>query len=71
MFNQQRFIIEWGTLEILTMKWEKKVVLDPSEAKNISIMICHDVACEKQGNIRPYFCMGRHKNIDSLFMSNK
>jgi len=39
-------------------------VLDPSEAKNNFIMIFDDVACEKQDNIRSYFCMGRHKNID-------
>jgi len=35
-------------------------VLDPSEAKTNSIMIFDDVACEKQDNIRSYFCMGRH-----------
>jgi len=43
-------------------------VLDPSEAKNNSIMIFDDVGCEKQDNIRPYFCMGRHKNIDSFYL---
>jgi len=32
-------------------------VLDPSEANNISIMIFHDAACEKQDNIRSYFFM--------------
>jgi len=25
-------------------------------------------ACEKQNNIRSYFCMGRHKNIDSFHL---
>jgi len=44
--------------------------LDPSEAKNNYIMIFDDVPCEKQDNIRSYFCMGRHKYIDSLFMSS-
>jgi len=43
-------------------------VLDPSEAKNNSIMIFDDVACEKQDNIRSYFFMGRHKNIDSFYL---
>jgi len=43
-------------------------VLDPSEAKYNSIMIFDDVACEKQDNIRSYFCMGRHQNIDSFYL---
>jgi len=42
-------------------------VLDPSEAKNNSIMIFDDVSCEKQDNIRSYFCMGRQK-ISTLFI---
>jgi len=33
-------------------------VLDPSEAKNTSIMTFDDVAYEKQDKIRSYFCMG-------------
>jgi len=41
-------------------------VLDYSEAKNNSIMILDDVACEKQDNVRSYFCMGRHKNIINI-----
>jgi len=43
-------------------------VLDPSKAKNISLVIFNDVACEKQDNIRSYFCMGRYKNIDSFYL---
>jgi len=43
-------------------------VLDPSEAQNNSIMIFDDVACEKRDNIRSYFCMGRHKNVDSFYL---
>jgi len=31
-------------------------------------MIFGDVAYEKQNNIRSYFCMGRHKNIDSFYL---
>jgi len=45
----------------------KEGVLDPSEAKNNSIMIFDDVAYEKQDN-RSYFSMGRHKNIDSFYL---
>jgi len=36
-------------------------VLPPAKAKENSIMIFDDVACEKQNNIRSYFCMGRQK----------
>lgn len=43
-------------------------VLQPEEAKKNSIMIFDDVACDKQNNIRSYFCMGRHKNIDSFYL---
>jgi len=39
-----------------------------NEAKNNSIIIFDDVACEKQDNIRSYFCMGRHKNIISFYL---
>jgi len=42
-------------------------VIDLSEAKNNSIMIFDDVACEKQDNTRSYICIGRHKNIDPFF----
>jgi len=31
-------------------------------------MIFDNVACEKQDNIRSYFCMGRHKNIGSFYL---
>lgn len=47
---------------------ENTSVIPPDEAKNNSIMIFDDVACEKQNNIRAYFCMGRHKNVDSFYL---
>lgn len=43
-------------------------VIAPEKIKNNSIMIFDDVACEKQNNIRDYFCMGRHKNVDSFYL---
>lgn len=33
-----------------------------------SIMIFDDVACEKQNNIRAFFCMGRHKDVDCFYL---
>lgn len=47
---------------------ENTKVLPPKEAKNNSIMIFDDIACEKHDNIRSYFTMGRHNNIDSFYI---
>lgn len=44
-------------------------VPQPHEIKKNSIMIFDDVICEKQDNIRSYFCMGRHNSIDSFYLS--
>lgn len=44
-------------------------VLDPSLALPNSIMIFDDVASEKQGPIRSYFCFGRHRAVDSFYLS--
>lgn len=43
-------------------------VVAPSDAKKNSIMIFDDVACSKQDNIRSYFSMGRHNNVDSFYL---
>lgn len=43
-------------------------VLHPSEIIPNSIMIFDDVACEKQQNIKNYFSMGRHNNIDTFYI---
>lgn len=48
---------------------ENDKVLNPLEAKDNSIIIFDDVACEKQDNIRSYFAMGRHKNIDCFYLN--
>ncbi|CAB0039842.1 unnamed protein product [Trichogramma brassicae] len=47
---------------------EHEAVLSPDEALPNSLMIFDDVACEKQDNVRAYFCMGRHKNVDSFYL---
>lgn len=33
-----------------------------------SLMIFDDVACEKQDNVRSFFCMGRHKKVDCFYL---
>lgn len=43
-------------------------VISIEQAKSNSIVIFDDVACDKQDNIRNYFCMGRHSQIDSFYL---
>lgn len=44
-------------------------VIAPETASNNSAIIFDDVTCENQVNIRNYFCMGRHKQIDCFYLS--
>jgi len=48
---------------------DNETVIPPEEAAPNSIFIFDDVACESQQHIRSYFCMGRHKNIDSFYLN--
>lgn len=43
-------------------------VIPVNDAKVNSLFIFDDVACEKQNNIRAYFCMGRHMCVDSFYL---
>lgn len=43
-------------------------VIPPEDSKPNSVFIFDDVACGKQDNIRSYFCMGRHNNVDSFYL---
>lgn len=43
-------------------------VINPSQAKPNSLMIFDDIACEKHDEIRSYFAMGRHRNIDVFYL---
>lgn len=47
---------------------EHEQVSTPSDARPNSIFIFDDVACEKQDNIRAFFSMGRHENIDCFYL---
>lgn len=47
---------------------EHEEVILPSEARQNSIIVFDDVACEKQDNIRAFFCMGRHGHVDSFYL---
>lgn len=44
-------------------------VISPTEALTNSVFIFDDVACENQSNILNYFSMGRHRLIDSFYLS--
>lgn len=45
-------------------------VLEPKDAKPNSIIIFDDVICEKnQEIIRKYFSLGRHKSVDSFYLT--
>ncbi len=43
-------------------------VLHPKDAKKNSVFIFDDISCEKHDNIRNYFCMGRHNQIDTFYL---
>lgn len=43
-------------------------VISPAVAKPHSIMIFDDIAFKKHDNLRNFFTMGRHNNIDTFFL---
>ena len=45
---------------------DREQVISPENALPNSIMIFDDIACEKQDSLKAFFCMGRHKNVDSF-----
>lgn len=53
----------------LFMFQDERDVIPPEKAFEKSIFIFDDVTCENQTNIRNYFSMGRHKNIDCFYLS--
>lgn len=47
---------------------EHELVVSPKEAKANSIFIFDDISCEKQDNIKAFYCMGRHKDVDCFYL---
>lgn len=43
-------------------------ILEPNQALEFSVFIFDDVAMENQNKIRQYFSMGRHHNLDILYL---
>lgn len=48
---------------------DNEEVVAPQNAREHSIFIFDDIAIEPQSNVRAYYCMGRHKNIDSFYLT--
>lgn len=44
-------------------------VIPSEKAKNNSIMIFDDIACEKQNSVRQYFTFTQHRNVDSFYLA--
>ena len=47
---------------------EHDTVVDPEQDLPNSIIVFDDIACEKQDNVRAFFCMGRHKQVDCFYL---
>ena len=47
---------------------EHDLVVSPENALPNSIMIFDDIACEKQDNVKAFYCMGRHRNVDCFYL---
>ena len=47
---------------------DNEEVIAPSESLPNSIMVFDDIACEKQNNVKEYFCKGRHNNVDCFYL---
>lgn len=48
---------------------EGKDIIPPQKARVNSVILFDDIICEPQSVIRDYFCFGRHRNIDCLYLS--
>lgn len=43
-------------------------IMQPNQAKPYSVFIFDDIACENHDTVRNYFAMGRHYNIDTIYI---
>lgn len=43
-------------------------IMQPNKAKPYSIFIFDDISCENHDTVRSYFAMGRHNNIDCIYI---
>lgn len=43
-------------------------IMEPNEVKPYSVFVFDDIACENHDKVKSYFTMGRHNNIDSIYI---
>jgi len=61
-------LMSTSVINLHTYKDSRFVPL-PQEVKPHSVFIFDDVSCDNQDRIRSYFCLGRHYDIDSFYLS--
>lgn len=47
---------------------DREEVISPENARPNSLFIFDDVAIESQDNVRAFFCMGRHHDVDCFYL---
>lgn len=58
-----------NTNEILYFKFNfNDEIIEPHNAKPYSVFLFDDVSTENQNMVKKYFTMGRHNNIDSIYI---
>lgn len=48
---------------------ENSEVVSPEDVKKNSIIIFDDFVCEKQDNVRNFYCRGRHRDCDIFYLT--
>ena len=54
-------------IKYLTFSDNEEVIAPENTLPN-SIMVFDDIACEKQNNVKEFFCKGRHNLVDSFYL---
>ncbi len=47
---------------------ENEEVIAPENTLPNSIMVFDDISCEKQNNVKAFFCKGRHNDVDCFYL---
>jgi len=63
----ERVLSEVPEVKLLKFDANDKI-MQPNEAKPYSVFIFDDISCENQDTVRNYFAMGRHNNIDCIYI---
>lgn len=63
----ERILSDVSDVKLFTYDGHSEI-MEPENAEPYSIFIFDDVSCENQNMIKKYFAMGRHNNIDSIYI---